>query len=270
MRVRYFTTSALTVAMLTSAIFTASTVSAAPAPSGPGTNMLWTGQTLGTGQSLVSSNGRFILKVGGSVPLQLLEQIGTVSTPYRTINWAPIPWPAGYQPGARIMLRVLSTGNVVLFGKNNEILWQTHTAWRERLRLIVNLHGNLEMVDRINRRIWETGTTTRFLQSGETLHAGSSLQVYGMFTSRPARVTMQADGNLVARLGSTVRWQTGTHVAGSHLGMRSIGVLAVFAPNGAIVWSSPNEGAGARMVVGSNGSVIIQNKDGQSVWVRPL
>jgi hypothetical protein len=55
----------------------------------------------------------------------------------------------------------------------------------------------------------------------------------------PARtLTMQTDGNLVARCGSTVVWSSHTSSPGAQLQMQRDGNAVVYATSGRAVWSS--------------------------------
>lgn len=73
----------------------------------------------------------------------------------------------------------------------------------------------------------------------------SSGETNGDWTQHTLR--MQPDGNLVYRVGGTVRWQTGTHVRGAHALLTKNGELEVIGPAGNVRWS--NRVSGNRLCV---------------------
>jgi D-mannose binding lectin. len=65
---------------------------------------------------------------------------------------------------------------------------------------------------------------------------------YVSFGSVQQTLSMQTDGNLVYRDGSTVKWQSNTHVKGSSARLTTKAQLQVVAPNGSTLWSSSPTG----------------------------
>ncbi len=100
-----------------------------------------------------------------------------------------------------------------------------------------------------------TGPTDQLLE-GRWLSAGQSLRRGG------ARLSMQTDGNLVARSATGVTFSTGTFVPGSGALMHPNGTLDVWSPAGALLWRSPSTGYGVeRLVLKADGTVAVTSSD---------
>jgi hypothetical protein len=94
------------------------------------------------------------------------------------------------------------------------------------------------------------------LLEGRWLGAGQSLR------RGAATLTMQTDGNLVARNGSTVVFSTGTAVPGSGALMHPGGYVEVRSPSGATLWRSPSRGYGVeRLVLKADGRLAVTSGD---------
>ena len=260
------------IALLPVALVTAR-ASAVPS-SGAGSNVLATHQQLVNGQELVTGPNyygtQYSLRVGGAYPLEIVERIATPIFYLQVVNWAPVTWPADYPRGSSVTLRVQDDGDVVLYGAGTNVLWHanTDTPGPHADRLYITAHGAIELMNRDAYVRWTNGTTSRFLRAGQALHAGGQLQVFGPAAPRAATLSMQHDGNVVVRLGTVVRWASGTHVAGSRL-VNADGSLFLLSPSNAILWASPSAGTDGLAEVGSDGSLIGITQRGHVIWRRP-
>lgn len=95
------------------------------------------------------------------------------------------------------------------------------------------------------------------LASGEAIVRGQRL------VAGTVRLEMQHDGNVVLYCGSAFRWATNTDTGrATTLLMETDGALSVLGP-GAIVWQQTTGSPGARLVLGSGGSLVLENAGGQ-------
>lgn len=93
--------------------------------------------------------------------------------------------------------------------------------------------------------VWQSGSGSTLLPANSILRSNSRLvNAWGDQQGEPVRtLSMQTNGNLVYRVGSTVRWQTRTGVAGSHAAVTTRAQLIVVAPDGRVLWSSGKTGS---------------------------
>jgi murein DD-endopeptidase MepM/ murein hydrolase activator NlpD len=77
-----------------------------------------------------------------------------------------------------------------------------------------------------------------------------------------AQLVMQTDGNLVLANGSDILWQSGTESRGSHLVLSDDGDMQIISAEGAVVWSSLDQGA----VLGGSDSPYSVTFEG---WTTP-
>ncbi|MGW8954671.1 trypsin-like serine protease [Streptomyces sp. NPDC055709] len=101
------------------------------------------------------------------------------------------------------------------------------------------------------------------LESGQQLLPGDSL------TSASARLTMQADGNLVlAHTGGQTLWSSKTTGnQGATAVLAAGGSLQVLAADGTtVLWQSSDSAAGGSAVLDERGSLVLRNAKGESVW----
>ncbi|MFE9018058.1 FG-GAP-like repeat-containing protein [Streptomyces sp. NPDC007808] len=107
------------------------------------------------------------------------------------------------------------------------------------------------------------------IKLGSRLNAGQQLLPGESLVSATARVTMQADGNLViaSRTGKTM-WSTGTAGnAGATAKLDVNGNLLVRnASDSATLWESKTSAAGGYAVLQDRGNLVIHNAQGGSQW----
>ena len=114
--------------------------------------------------------------------------------------------------------------------------------------------------------MWASHTGRILIPGGGMLGSGKQLREAsqtGFPHGRPGTLTMQRDGNLVHRCGSSVDWQSRTHVAGSTLRVTLGGLLQVVGPHGRTVWS---RGSSGHQDVYFNGALM----DLEDYHMRPL
>ncbi|MGZ4599028.1 hypothetical protein [Oryzihumus sp.] len=136
-------------------------------------------------------------------------------------------------------------GDLSLRTSTNVLLWHTGTANRGGKRLTLTSSGNLVMTTASGRVVWQSRSGWQLMPTNSVLPSRARLTyAWGDQQGVPIEtLTMQADGNLVYREGSRVRWQSGTHVAGSHLTLTSTAELRVVTRGGSIVWRSRTRGS---------------------------
>ncbi|MGZ4494413.1 MAG: hypothetical protein ACXVWU_06920 [Nocardioides sp.] len=141
----------------------------------------------------------------------------------------------------RTTLRLQRNGNLVLRTASGVRLWSTRTVGSGATRLVLTDRGNLLLKTAAGTTVWSSGSGRVVIKAGATLGSRQRL-VDAWNTSMPhgarATLTMQANGNLVHRCGTTVLWQTHTHTRRSRLQVTSTGAVRVVAPDGHVTWSS--------------------------------
>lgn len=107
-----------------------------------------------------------------------------------------------------------------------------------------------------------TATSVSTLGAGAVLRAGETLPSPG----GRARLTMQADGNLVLYGPAGWVWQSRTSGAGAYLMMQSDGNLVVYGRNGRPLWWSSSFGARAQLVVQDDANLVVYSGTRAPLW----
>ncbi|MFD7836189.1 FG-GAP-like repeat-containing protein [Streptomyces sp. NPDC059761] len=117
-----------------------------------------------------------------------------------------------------------------------------------------------------------TGFATDFpidgVTGGSRIPAGTTLTPGASFTSRSAKLTLQADGNLVitSNAGKTL-WSAGTAGTGAKAVMQNDGNLVVYKADGTTAaWASATHQPGSYALLQDRGNLIVYNLKGQSLW----
>ena len=121
-------------------------------------------------------------------------------------------WSSGTAGKGATHAQMRAGGNLVLVG-HRATVWDTKTSGHRGARLVVQDDGNLVVYGADNSIVWQSGTVTEWaaatgdrLRATEALFPGASLTA----KTRPLTLTLQADGDLVlAREGIPV-WASGT------------------------------------------------------------
>ncbi|MFD8479136.1 ricin-type beta-trefoil lectin domain protein [Kitasatospora sp. NPDC059673] len=160
------------------------------------------------------------------------------------------------------------------FGVNrygdSQVVWSTQTPSPSPSTTLLAVQDDCDMVLRTGgTQLWSTNTAPwskgSVLAPGITLHGGDSA------TSAGARLSMQADGNLVLytteasgrTLWSTVTWGH----PGASATLQPDGNLVVHDTGNNAVWSSGTWGhPGARLTVQDDRNLVLYDSDNKPVW----
>lgn len=142
-------------------------------------------------------------------------------------------------------------GDLQFWHSPTVLVWHTGTSGSGAAHLILNAKGELLLYTADwSRIVWRSHSGQRYLPAGTVLPSGGRLASTGADVRSYVLRTlvMQADGNLEYRVGGVLRWQSNTHVAGSHAALNTHAQLVVIGPAGRLLWSS--------RVTGSRDSVL--------------
>lgn len=186
---------------------------------------------------LVSANGGFDVSMYLATRSTVLE-IGQLGDGNFTTLWRRV----GDSTSAQAYLTVRSDGNLVLYAKPGVPVWSSGTAGSgSNNRLVIRNDGNLVLTTSAGRLVWSSGTHAQTLLPDKPLLPGQYLSSVFHREVPKVTVTMQSDGNLVARQAGAVRWATNTTVPGASLTMRRDGNLVV-SKGDRILWTSRTGG----------------------------
>ncbi|MFF7632296.1 hypothetical protein ACFZB9_03980 [Kitasatospora sp. NPDC008050] len=173
----------------------------------------------------------------------------------------------GGNPGA---IATLDSGGNLVITAPNKTLWSSNTQGT-RAVLTVQDDCNLVLRDSFGNGLWASDTSDpalgpagQLITPGTTLHAGDAV------TSAGAKLTMQADGNLVLystatgkALWSTVTWGH----PGAYAAMQPDGNLVVYDVNNQALWSSGTNGhATTRLIVQDDRNLVLYDRFGAPIW----
>jgi len=221
------------------------------------TNNLGPGQTLAAGHELHAPTRPVTLVMQPDGDLVLLK------------SGAERLWSSGTAGKGATHAQMKAGGNLVLLG-HRATVWEAKTGGHRGARLVVQDDGNLVVYGADNSVLWQSATVTEWaaakgdrLRATEALFPGASLTA----KTRPLTLTLQADGNLVlAREGVPV-WASDT--AGKSVTsavMQEDGNLVLHGPDGT-VWASSTAGTpGARLILQDDGNAAIVGKRGVTPW----
>ncbi|MFM6849282.1 MAG: hypothetical protein ACKOVB_09285 [Terrabacter sp.] len=195
------------------------------------------------------ANGRFTLQVSSDL-VEIHETAwmsGSRGRDYLTTGTWFRDDPTGrYQSNTdATLLAFYCNGDLALRHSNGALLWHSNTANKGATTLALTSGGNLVMTTSAGKVVWQSGSGSTLLPANSILRSNSRLvNVWADQQGYPARtLSMQTNGNLVYRVGSTVRWQSRTSVPGSHAAMTTGAQLRVVAPDGRVLWSSGRTGS---------------------------
>lgn len=194
-------------------------------------------------------NGRFTLRL--SPDLVEIEETAWMSGSHGRDYTTTGTWfrddPTGrYQSNTdATLLAFYCNGDLALRHSNGALLWHSNTANKGATTLALTSAGNLVMTTSAGKVVWQSGSGSTLLPANSILRSNSRLvNAWGDQQAEPVRtLSMQTNGNLVYRVGSTVRWQTRTAVPGSHAAVTTRAQLLVVAPDGRVLWSSGTSGS---------------------------
>jgi hypothetical protein len=188
--------------------------------------------TLEPGDALFGDGGRTTLTMQADGNL-VLRQSGAA-------RWSS---GTGAYPGAFTVVQ--PDGNVVLRDRNGTARWSSRTSTGASVPTVALVQNGGFYVDPEGPAVFQTFTSYDVLKRGARLASGKQLRSF----SGDCTLTMQTNGNLVARCGGTVRWSSRTSAAGSYAVMQTDGNLVVRDRSGRARWSSGSRSADAYLLV---------------------
>lgn len=240
-------------ALISACLLVGTFVLAPPSSASSGEEELRPGESLLSGEGLVSADGSQTLVVQ---PDGVLALFGAEPDP----RW--VSGPAA--PGSSLV--VAENGDVTLTAPDGTVGWRPDAPATAGSTVVLQDDGNLVVLDPQGVQVWESGTAVRpsILPSGGVLAPGDAL------SSPDGRHTLLVlDDGDVALLGpdATTRWSTGTEQPGSHLTLREDGNLVVTDPDGDRLWRSRTAGhPGSSLVLQDDGDLVLYDPAGTAVW----
>jgi hypothetical protein len=211
---------------------------------------LSTNQTLGVNQSIVSTNGEYELIMQGDGNLVEYFQGRAL-------------WASSTQghPGAYAIMQ--GDGNLVVYRPGGAAVWASGThgpgVWA-----VMQGDGNFVVYSAGGTALWVNGAFNDHLTSGQSLHAGQTLQS----SNRSYQLAMQGDGNLVEyTAGGLPLWnsQTGGN-SGAWAVMQGDGNLVVYSSGGTALWASGTHGSGVWAVMQNDSNFVVYTAGGTDLW----
>jgi hypothetical protein len=203
------------------------------------------GQTLTSGQTLLSSDGHYELAMQGDGNLVLYWMNGA------SIGHAMWSSETDGDTGDHALLQ--DDGNLVLLNPQGETLWSSNTSDAGCANLIVQDDGNLVLYNSTHA-VWSSKTVQTELTAGDKLTIGE--RIFSL--NEQYEVAMQSDGNLVLYGPPGAMWSSGTdREPGNYAVMQGDGNLVVYNPSGRAMWASDTDG--------DSGAYAVQQEDGNFV-----
>jgi hypothetical protein len=205
----------------------------------------WSGSQGG----FASPMGKFRLVVGYSAAwLDQYVWTGSPPKPVHQTVWQSALIGADDSLNSHLVMQ--TDGNLVLYSSTGHAVWSSHTIGTgSHNYLLVQDNGNLVVYSSPGHPVWASHSGPGMLGEGQPLLAGQYLR--NIVPSNPETVLlMRTDGDLLLYFGRQLYWQSGTHVAGSHLMMRGTGDLAIDSPQGHTVWQTGTSAAAPFLMLG--------------------
>lgn len=163
---------------------------------------------------------------------------------YEALTWSRADPNMPLASTDRTYLALYCNGDLSLRRSNGALLWHSNTAGKGAVRLVLSNGGNLLLQNAKGQAVWQAGSGRAAMATNSILPYNTKLAgyTYESFGAVLQTLSMQTDGNLVYRYGSTVKWQSNTHVKGSSARLTTKAQLQVVAPNGSTLWSSSPTG----------------------------
>jgi hypothetical protein len=229
----------------------AAMIAVTPAVAAAATSTLNPGQTLTSGQELVSPDGHYDLVMQSDGNLVLYIAGGRYLWQSNTAG----------NPGAYAVMQ--TNGNLAVYSSSNQVLWSTNTSTAPCAYLSLQIDGNLALYG-ASGAVWSTGTVNDTLAPGDKLTAGQEI----IAANEQYTLNMQTDGNLVLyHSGAGALWNSGTEGnPGADAIMQTDGNLVVYSSAGTALWNSGTYGhPGAQVYVQADGNLVIYDA-GPAIW----
>jgi hypothetical protein len=222
----------------------------------PGSPVLFTGQTLASGQVVASPDNHYELVMGGDGNL-----VEYVTNPHGTPR-AVYSTGTGGNPGAFATLE--PTGALVVFTAAGAPLWSNNATATGCTNLDLQTDGNLVLYNSNDDAYWAANTESHVMAPGDELVAGQIIfGVGGDYV-----LTMDADGvlHLDDALGRI--WTVpDSGQPGAFAEMNTDGDFELVNPNGAVAWDSTTDTPNASMFAISTGALNVDDPStGDVLW----
>lgn len=248
--------SPILVFVMTMALALVGLVGAPHASAAAETSTLYAGETLVSGQRLVSASGALVLTMQGDGNVVLIA-------PGTNVRWQT--GTNGY-PGASLTLQ--GDGNLVVYAPGNVPVWNSfdHGGTAGGNRLVLQDDGNLVIY---------SGQTSTWISASyyftDSLYSPDSLAAAGTLQSPNGayNLKLQTDGNMVLRSADGQwLWHTNTADSGAtRLTVQGDGNLVLYTSANVAVWQSGSYGSGAGVLrVQDDGNVVYYLAAGGVGW----
>ena len=166
-------------------------------------------------------------------------------------------------------------GNVVLYTRNNEVVWHSDTDGRGTppYRIVAQDDGNVVQYDSSGQALWRTGT--RGLGGHVlTLQNDRNLVIY----DNGNKAVWESHTRIGRNLGPRILLQNATMSEGDYLQsenslyrfiLQGDGNVVLYTRNNEVVWHSDTDGRGTppyRIVAQDDGNVVQYDSSGQALW----
>jgi hypothetical protein len=213
---------------------------------------LGSNQSLRSGQSRSSANGRYQLAMNGGGNLVLYDHDRRL----------PIWNSQTAVPGAYATMQ--RDGNLVVFAPSGEVRYASATPGNPGAHLNLQDDGNAVIFTPANKPVWSSDVDVSRLGSGQLLRGGQ----YRRSPDGRYQLGMYPTGNLVLDDLDMRRalWsaQTDGH-PGAYASMQGDGNLVVYAPDGQVLYATATTAAGAYVTV-DRGAAVMLNGAGAQLW----
>ncbi|MFF1822615.1 hypothetical protein ACFVWG_35260 [Kribbella sp. NPDC058245] len=132
-------------------------------------------------------------------------------------------------------------GDFRLIGPGVGVLWHSNTAGLGGKHLMLTRDANLILTTASGKVVWQSTSSQCWLNANSVLASKQSLRSGWTKNTTPKPwlvLTVQANGNLVLRYGSTIVWQVRPNVPGAYLRFTADGELILRSPSGQALWRS--------------------------------
>jgi uncharacterized protein YkwD len=161
-------------------------------------------------------------------------------------------WGSGTQsPGARLVMQ--SDGNLVIYSSSSRPLWSSQTYGRGASTLLLQGDGNLVIAAAAGVTWANMAPGAATMNSGATLTSGQSLH------SPDWRfwLNMQSDGNLVQYADGRAVWASSTSGADLRVILQTDGNLVIYNDRNAALWQSATFGGNPLLALQSDNNLVV-------------
>ena len=218
------------------------------------TDTLLGGQTLTAGQTLVSTDGHYVLALqdDGDLVLSTLNGLGA----------GRVLWSSGTAGDTGDYAVLQDDGNLVLLDSGGQTLWSSNTSTAGCTNLVVQEDGNLVLYNAAHA-VWSTHTVNTVLEPGDDLYPGQ--RIFSL--NDQYEVYMQADGNLVLYGTTGALWSTHTWgIPGNHLEMQPSGDMVLYTSARRVLFETATDKPGSSAHLQEDGNFVVYGPGGHALW----